>query len=204
MGVGKFHKACGWRKLNIEIQGPSHWHHCTELDEYGIEEEDFEKTWLSTVLNQCCFLFSYPYFLCYPVESLRSCIFISFRCAIWCVIHSIYFLCNSLISLIWLQGDSLEPLIIFLFMFVSQDPACLLGAIPFLQCNHRVSQQERHPYFELTTSKTLPSKCFHTNWINESVLHIILTYCVLFWLSSWNFIGLLDAFCKDALCIIYQ
>ena len=32
----------------------------------------------------------------------------------------------------------------------------------------------------------------------------ILTYCVLFWLSSWNFIGLLDAFCKDALCIIHQ
>ena len=27
---------------------------------------------------------------------------------------------------------------------------------------------------------------------------LILTYCVLFWLLSWNFIGLLDAFCKDA------
>ena len=24
------------------------------------------------------------------------------------------------------------------------------------------------------------------------------------WLSSWNFIGLLDTFCKDALCIIHQ
>ena len=29
----------------------------------------------------------------------------------------------------------------------------------------------------------------------------ILTYCVLFWLLSWNFIGLLDASCKDAPCI---
>ena len=30
----------------------------------------------------------------------------------------------------------------------------------------------------------------------------ILTYCVLFWLLSWNFIGLLDAFCKDSPCMI--
>ena len=38
--------------------------------------------------------------------------------------------------------------------------------------------------------------------IDEIKLTSILTYCVLFWLLSWNFIGLLNAFCKDAPCMI--
>ena len=40
--------------------------------------------------------------------------------------------------------------------------------------------------------------------VHYYLLWVILTYCVLFWLTSWNFIGLRDVFCKDALCIIHQ